>query len=546
VNFQPALSPIPEGFVADKGKMLTERRNGLVYGWSAAQDGQVERRVFPVPQFDTHIRMQPEGQSAPGQWSFALPNGTYAVVVVMGDPASRNQTNDIAINSVAKLDSTPATTETEYRQGNFDGYIENITVTDGLLHIEGLVTALDPKLCFIEIGTEGVLATQAERDRLAAVIETVNNFTANNHSVAEQIEAYVYGSYIDEVLAYVQTSGGTTSRYYPHSNHLYSVAAITDVSGAVVERYSYDAYGTRTVTTPGGTVLPKSTIGFQRGFTGYQLDEETGLYYARARMYSPKLGIFLGRNAFASSIGWSYRSESGNLYEVALRSTMTNDIYELNYMIDGPNLYAAGFAQFQGLDPTGEPWVYINGQLVMVHGNSGSSVSPHHIYEIYDSKTNMTYKYGISGAPLNGSVSGRASRQVAALNARGNNLKYRLIAQDLPGRQLAFAVEESLVSRHIHIFGRRPLGNIRPLGKMCPNSSSTVLRSMRSGGFLTGASRASILASRGALGLAGILAGASDMGAAESTVPAISNEEYAILQMEYENEYLDSLLEPDQ
>jgi hypothetical protein len=225
---------------------------------------------------------------------------------------------------------------------------------------------------------------------------------------------------------------------------------------------------------------------------------------------------------------------------------MTNDIYELNYMIDGPNLYAAGFAQFQGLDPTGEPWVYINGQLVMVHGNSGSSVSPHHIYEIYDSKTNMTYKYGISGAPLNGSVSGRASRQVAALNARGNNLKYRLIAQDLPGRQLAFAVEESLVSRHIHIFGRRPLGNIRPLGKMCPNSSSTVLRSMRSGGFLTGASRASILASRGALGLAGILAGASDMGAAESTVPAISNEEYAILQMEYENEYLDSLLEPDQ
>jgi hypothetical protein len=36
------------------------------------------------------------------------------------------------------------------------------------------------------------------------------------------------------------------------------------------------------------------------------------------------------------------------------------------------------------------------------------------------------------------------------------------------------------------------------------------------------------------------------MGAAESTVPAISNEEYAILQMEYENEYLDSLLEPDQ
>lgn len=54
--------------------------------------------------------------------------------------------------------------------------------------------------------------------------------------------------------------------------------------------------------TAGGTTLPKSTIGFQRGFTGYQLDEESGLYYARARMYSPSLGRFVSRDQISAAI----------------------------------------------------------------------------------------------------------------------------------------------------------------------------------------------------------------------------------------------------
>lgn len=85
-------------------------------------------------------------------------------------------------------------------------------------------------------------------------------------------------------------------------------------------RYAVDAYGTRTVMTAGGTTLPKSTIGFQRGFTGYRLDEETGMYYARTRMYSSQLGHFIGRD----SAGY----------------------------VDGLNLYGGYFAP-NGVDPSG-------------------------------------------------------------------------------------------------------------------------------------------------------------------------------------------------
>jgi len=80
------------------------------------------------------------------------------------------------------------------------------------------------------------------------------------------------------------------------SNHLYSIAATTNTAGSVVERYSYNAYGVRTVKNSAGATLAKSAVGQDRGFTGYKLDSETGLYYARARMYSAKLGRFISRD----------------------------------------------------------------------------------------------------------------------------------------------------------------------------------------------------------------------------------------------------------
>jgi RHS repeat-associated protein len=111
--------------------------------------------------------------------------------------------------------------------------------------------------------------------------------------------SYVYGSYIDEVVAFQTTVGGVTKRYYPHYNSLYSVAALTggnpEDSGQVVERYSYDANGTQTITSGGGAVRSRSAYSFDRSFTGYIKDEETGLLYARSRMYSPRLGRFIDR-----------------------------------------------------------------------------------------------------------------------------------------------------------------------------------------------------------------------------------------------------------
>jgi len=46
-------------------------------------------------------------------------------------------------------------------------------------------------------------------------------------------------------------------------------------------------------------------VGWDRGFTGYKLDSETRLLYARARMYSPSQGRFIERDPLGFVDGYS-------------------------------------------------------------------------------------------------------------------------------------------------------------------------------------------------------------------------------------------------
>ncbi len=105
--------------------------------------------------------------------------------------------------------------------------------------------------------------------------------------------SYVYGPGIDEPLR--MTKG--RDHFYYHPDGLGSIAALTDATGAVVERYEYDAFGTPQLIWPTPASLTQlSSVGNRFFFTGREYDQETGLYHYRARTYSPKLGRFLQRD----------------------------------------------------------------------------------------------------------------------------------------------------------------------------------------------------------------------------------------------------------
>ena len=94
---------------------------------------------------------------------------------------------------------------------------------------------------------------------------------------------YTYGTGIDEVL----TMSRASQTYYYFHDGLGSVTDLTKNTGELVESYQYDVYGQPTTS---------STIGNPYLFTGREYDQESGLYYYRARFYHPGIGRFLQRD----------------------------------------------------------------------------------------------------------------------------------------------------------------------------------------------------------------------------------------------------------
>ena len=94
-------------------------------------------------------------------------------------------------------------------------------------------------------------------------------------------------------------SGGS-ERYYYHQDINFRVVALSDESGAVVERYEYTAYGEPRVYAGGageaGCLLSGSTVGNPHMHQGLRLDDESGLYENRFRMYHARLGRFAQRD----------------------------------------------------------------------------------------------------------------------------------------------------------------------------------------------------------------------------------------------------------
>lgn len=100
---------------------------------------------------------------------------------------------------------------------------------------------------------------------------------------------YVYGTGVDESLRV--TASGTN--YYYQTDGLSSVTELTDTSGAIVEQYRYDVYGSPTVYNASGMVTNASAFGNRLLFTGRDRDLDTGWYNYRHRYYNPSFGRFV-------------------------------------------------------------------------------------------------------------------------------------------------------------------------------------------------------------------------------------------------------------
>jgi len=109
---------------------------------------------------------------------------------------------------------------------------------------------------------------------------------------SQLVRKFIYGPGIDEPILMIDAAGGNAVYYY-HFDGLGSVAALSNNSGEIVERYSYDVFGRATIRDPGHGTRETSLYDNPYFFTGRRYDDETGLYYYRARYYDPWTGRFI-------------------------------------------------------------------------------------------------------------------------------------------------------------------------------------------------------------------------------------------------------------
>jgi glucose/arabinose dehydrogenase len=173
VNFQDTTSQGFAGYLIDTGAAFGSRGNGQTYGWNVSNASTARNRNAsnsPDERYDTLQHMQkPENPNA--VWEIAVPNGTYTVRVVSGDPSHTDSVFRTNVEGVLAVSGTPTTANRW-----FEGTV-TVTVSDGRLTVTNGAGASNNKINFVEIsqgatglppiqqstGADGLVVFEAER-----------------------------------------------------------------------------------------------------------------------------------------------------------------------------------------------------------------------------------------------------------------------------------------------------------------------------------------------------------------------------------------------
>lgn len=157
VNFQPASSATPSGYIADTGAAYTASRG---FGWVRQDNGAAldltrntrdRARAGTDPRLNTLIHLQygdvggTSGVATAGAWQYAVPPGTYTVTASVGDQPSYDSVHVIRVEGVTAIDHFRSTAATEYKTGTV-----TVPVADGLLTVDA-IGGTNTKLNYLQI-----------------------------------------------------------------------------------------------------------------------------------------------------------------------------------------------------------------------------------------------------------------------------------------------------------------------------------------------------------------------------------------------------------
>jgi RHS repeat-associated protein len=115
-------------------------------------------------------------------------------------------------------------------------------------------------------------------------------------------------------------SSGAKKTEYLHKDHLGSTDVITNQSGQVVQRLSFDAFGKRRALNWTAGSPSVASLLTARGFTGHEHLDNLGLIHMNGRVYDPHIGRFISADPFVQAPG---NTQSYNRYTYAMNNPLS-------------------------------------------------------------------------------------------------------------------------------------------------------------------------------------------------------------------------------
>jgi hypothetical protein len=147
INFSNNTKQVPSGYINDIGLVYGAQGNGLTYGWNIDNTVNMRDRdsaSSPDELHDSFGQMQRPGNPN-ASWQIAVPNGTYSVHLIAGDPSYTDSVYKINVEGVLAISGTPTSA---------NHWVENtitVTVTNGLLTVTNATGSSNNKIDEIDI-----------------------------------------------------------------------------------------------------------------------------------------------------------------------------------------------------------------------------------------------------------------------------------------------------------------------------------------------------------------------------------------------------------